>query len=224
VAQLSLVRPVIQSSPAAGRYVLFEDGALIPGTSRNVRPRVPSLASARQRTRAEAARVLSSVLADRRRAADLTQQPQLAEITGMSMTTIGHAKTGRLWQSHRIWERVDKGLNAEGELLRLHDAYLAAEALRDPAVIADEACETTATALASVMRITISWANGDLTTVYPPQRKRAPKLCATTRERRRFQCFAVLMVVETSDVRSHVRVGLTQKQIVGAARSRVGRP
>ena len=35
--------------------------------------------------------------------------PQLAAVTGMSVTSIGHAETGRLWQSRRFWELVDKG-------------------------------------------------------------------------------------------------------------------
>jgi DNA-binding XRE family transcriptional regulator len=61
----------------------------------------------------------------RRRAAGLTQ-PQLAEAVGMSITTVGHAETGRLWQSRRFWELADKELRADGELLALHDAYRAA--------------------------------------------------------------------------------------------------
>jgi Helix-turn-helix domain len=50
-----------------------------------------------------------------RRAAGLTQ-PQLAEVVGVSVTSVGHAETGRLWQSRRFWEHVDKGLSAGGEL------------------------------------------------------------------------------------------------------------
>ncbi len=38
------------------------------------------------------------------------------------MTTVGHAETGRLWQSRRFWEKADAVLDAHGELLRLHDA------------------------------------------------------------------------------------------------------
>jgi transcriptional regulator with XRE-family HTH domain len=51
-----------------------------------------------EQTLASAARALSSSLASCRRAAGLTQ-PQLAAVTGMSVTSIGHAETGRLWQS-----------------------------------------------------------------------------------------------------------------------------
>jgi DNA-binding XRE family transcriptional regulator len=73
-----------------------------------------------------AARALSASLATRRRAAGLTQ-PQLAELVDMSVTTVGHAETGRVWQSRAFWERADKALNADGELLALHDTYRAAE-------------------------------------------------------------------------------------------------
>jgi len=41
---------------------------------------------------------LSRELAARRRAGGLTQ-PELAKVPGVSVTTIGHAETGRLWQA-----------------------------------------------------------------------------------------------------------------------------
>jgi DNA-binding transcriptional regulator YhcF (GntR family) len=71
---------------------LVEDGVLAPGASRNARPRVPS-PDRRNGTLADAKRELSAALAGRRRAAGLTQ-PQLAQITGDSVTAIGHAETG----------------------------------------------------------------------------------------------------------------------------------
>ena len=110
--------------------VLIADGVLVPGPSRNARPRV---AGARQpqseRDLADATRTLSAGLAARRRAAGLTQ-PQLAALAAVSVTTIGHAETGRVWQSRRFWERADAALDAGGDLLRLHDAYRAASASR----------------------------------------------------------------------------------------------
>ena len=51
-----------------------------------------------------------------------------------SVTTVGHAETGRLWHSRAFWERADKELNVGGELLHLHDAYRAA-AVPPPAQI-----------------------------------------------------------------------------------------
>jgi hypothetical protein len=103
--------------------VLIADGVLIPGPSRNARPRVAGAAQgAAERDLAAAARALSAGLAARRRAARLTQ-PGLAVLAAVSVTTIGHAETGRLWQSRQFWERADAVLGAGGGLLRLHDAY-----------------------------------------------------------------------------------------------------
>ena len=64
-------------------------------------------------------------LAGRRRGAGMTQI-ELAAIVGVSVTTVGHAETGRLWQSRNFWERADKALGAHGLLLRHHDDYRAA--------------------------------------------------------------------------------------------------
>jgi hypothetical protein len=102
---------------------LIADGTLTAGPSPNARPGVaaPGCAAAA----ADAARALSAGLAARRHATDLTQT-QLADLVGRSVTTVGHAETGRTWQSRRFWENCDKALNAHGELLRLHDAYRAA--------------------------------------------------------------------------------------------------
>jgi len=108
--------------------VLIADGALIPGPSRNARPRVagPPQPPA-DRDLAAAARALAAGLAGRRRANGLTQ-PELAGRIGVSVTTVGHAETGRLWQSRQFWERADAILGAGGALLRLHDGYRAAAA------------------------------------------------------------------------------------------------
>jgi Helix-turn-helix domain/Bacterial regulatory proteins, gntR family len=103
--------------------VLIADGVLTPGPSRNARPRVagpPQLPA--QRDLASAARALATGLATRRRASGLTQ-PELAGRVGVSVTTVGHAETGRLWQSRQFWEQADTALRADGDLLRLHDAY-----------------------------------------------------------------------------------------------------
>lgn len=103
--------------------VLVEDGLLTPGPSRSARPRVagpPQLPA--ERDLAAATRALAAGLAARRRANGLTQ-PELARRAGVSVTTVGHAETGRLWQSREFWERADAVLGADGALLRLHDAY-----------------------------------------------------------------------------------------------------
>jgi hypothetical protein len=104
--------------------LLIREGILRPGPSPNARPRVAGPGPAGQDRTARAA-ALSGALAARRRAASLTQH-ELAALAGCSVTTIGHAETGRLWQSRRFWDNADKALNAGGHLLALHDAYRAA--------------------------------------------------------------------------------------------------
>jgi len=114
---------------------LVGDGVLIPGPSRNARPRVAGGAPPRpERDLAAAARALSAGLAARRRAVGLTQ-PELAAHAAVSVTTVGHAETGRLWQSRRFWDRVDAVLGAHGDLLRLHDAYREAAAAGSAAAV-----------------------------------------------------------------------------------------
>jgi Helix-turn-helix domain/Bacterial regulatory proteins, gntR family len=108
--------------------VLVADGVLTPGPSRNARPRVAGIPQrSGERDLAAATRALSAGLAARRRAAGLTQ-PELARHVGVSVTTVGHAETGRVWQSRQFWERADAVLDAGGGLLRLHDAYRTASA------------------------------------------------------------------------------------------------
>lgn len=100
---------------------LVRSGTLVPGLSTGARPRVPAPSPAGQAL-TNAARALSSELAARRHTAGLTQ-PELAELLGYSVTAIGHAETGRLWQGRDFWECADKLLDAEGKLLTLHDAF-----------------------------------------------------------------------------------------------------
>jgi transcriptional regulator with XRE-family HTH domain len=110
--------------------LLIMEGTLRPGPSPNARPRVAGTDPAGP-DRAARAAALSGALADRRRAAGLTQA-ELAALAGCSTTTVCHAETGRLWQSRRFWENADNALNADGHLLTHHDAHRAA-APPDPA-------------------------------------------------------------------------------------------
>jgi|SRR5450756_42100 len=92
---------------------LVEDGVLVPGHSRNSRPRVPVSATAPdQQTVSKAGRALSSALAARRRASALTQV-ELAAAIGFSVTTVGHAETGRLWQSRHFWGARRQGARCQ---------------------------------------------------------------------------------------------------------------
>ena len=171
---------------------LIEEGVLVPGPSPNARPRVADpQARGEERDLAEATRALSAGLAAARHAAGLTQV-ELAALAGVSVTTVGHAETGRTWQSRRFWERADTALCAAGALLRLHDAYRAAGSARQqrrshtdipertvalprPAAVpplvegrAAGAGTPTAAATAVPSRIMIVWTDGTVTTVHPP--------------------------------------------------------
>lgn len=158
---------------------LINEGVLIPGASSNARPRVPSAASTPgDQASADAARALSASLAARRRTAGLTQ-PELAARIGVSVTTVGHAETGRLWQSRRFWEHADKVMDAGGELLAMHDAYQAAAAPLPRVAEASRAdvdqpgaLPAVAIAASELVRcVAITWADGTVTTVYPPSAK-----------------------------------------------------
>jgi DNA-binding transcriptional regulator YhcF (GntR family) len=162
--------------------VLVADGVLVPGASASARPRVAGQQGAAGHDEADAARALSAALAARRHAAGLTQ-PGLALITGVSVTTIGHAETGRLWQSRKFWERADTALDAAGGLLCLHDVFRAAGAeqrknkeqagqervrLPLPARPAPSGRPGQRTVV-TPSYITIVWGDGTMTTVRPPE-------------------------------------------------------
>jgi Helix-turn-helix domain/Bacterial regulatory proteins, gntR family len=146
-----------------GLRALLAEGALTPGASRNARPRVAAPAEAGA---GDAGAVLSRALAALRRAAGLTQ-PALAALTGYSVTTVGHAETGRLWQARAFWEKADVILAAGGELTRLHDAYRAAGSA--PAAPWPAAASPPApTGPGALACLALHWADGTVTTLYPP--------------------------------------------------------
>jgi DNA-binding transcriptional regulator YhcF (GntR family) len=95
-------------------------GELVRWPHRNSRPAVPG--TTRDSQPITNAQALSNELCTRRSEAGLTQI-ELAELTGFSLTAIGHAETGRLWHSRSFWEAVDAVLNAEGKLLRRYTAF-----------------------------------------------------------------------------------------------------
>jgi DNA-binding XRE family transcriptional regulator len=154
---------------------LINEGTLTPGASRNARPRVPGPGDQAPEA---ASRALSTALARHRHAAGLTQ-PQLAALVGMSVTTIGHAETGRTWQARHFWEQANKALNTGGELLRLHDAYRTAQAASHdnppdlpgtpPAAAPAQLPAAAVSSGAPVNSVTITWADGTITTVRPPR-------------------------------------------------------
>lgn len=150
---------------------LIEEGTLAPGPSRNARPRVPASAgTVAERSVADTERALSASLAARRRALGLTQV-QFAAALGVSVTTVGHAETGRMWQSRQFWEKADSALDAGGELLKLHDARQAAIvspiAANAKNETSEEAFRKSPTNPATVSCVVIVWSDGALTTVVP---------------------------------------------------------
>lgn len=148
---------------------LIADGVLVSGHSANARPRVAvAESSANERNRATASRVLSSSLATLRRSAGLSQ-PELAALVEVSVTTVGHAETGRLWQGRGFWERADKVLDANGELLRLHDAYRASSTqMHADDVPESRSTEAPVIIVSALSSVTITWVDGSSTTVCPP--------------------------------------------------------
>jgi hypothetical protein len=134
---------------------LVREGVLAPGPTSAARLRVAVPPGA---SPGDAARALSGALTAARRASGLTQ-PALSALTGYSVTAIGHAETGRLWQSRQFWEKTDLALAADGELTRLYDAYRA-----EPARPADAPWPPSPPALT---HLTLHWSDGTATTAYP---------------------------------------------------------
>jgi DNA-binding transcriptional regulator YhcF (GntR family) len=97
---------------------LIGTGILVPGATANCRARVAG--PDRDRPVDGATRKLSAALAARRHAAGLTQ-PELAALIHYSVTAVGHAEQGRVWQAREFWEGADRALGADGELLRLYE-------------------------------------------------------------------------------------------------------
>jgi hypothetical protein len=138
---------------------LVADGTLTPGPSRNARPRV---AAPGTRHAGDTAGTLSRALAALRRAAGMTQ-PELAACAGYSVTTVGHAETGRLWQARAFWEKADLILAAGGELTRRYDAHRAATAAPD------QPCTQPRTpGPPALSRVTFHWTDGTESTFCPP--------------------------------------------------------
>ena len=143
---------------------LVTEGTLTPGPSPSARPRVAVPSGPRP---GDAARRLSRALAALRHVNGLTQ-PALSALTGYAVTTIGHAETGRLWQSREFWEKADLTLAADGELTSLYDAYRAETA--SPAIPGQSGTPPpeAETVPAALSRLTLHWSDGTVTTAYPP--------------------------------------------------------
>jgi hypothetical protein len=172
-AELARVSGYSQLTCRKALRSLIKEGVLVPGPSPNARPRVACpTATPGEKTLADAGRALSAALAIRRRSMCLTQS-EFAGLIGVSVTTVGHAETGRLWQSRKFWACADKALMASGKLLSLHDAYRAAVLPPDPTVARIATVGgplTTAPTNGTVICITITWDDGTVMNIRPPER------------------------------------------------------
>ena len=112
-------------------------------------------------------------------------QPELAGNLEVSVTTVGHAETGRTWQGRSFWLRADLELGADGDLLRLFDRYKAAECPA-PEEVGDAEPEEAAPAAqaapvlpASVTitpaGVSIIWSDGTQTLARPPGSQVGPQ-------------------------------------------------
>jgi hypothetical protein len=104
------------STCRAALRTLLADGTLTQGAGPTARLRVAPAPGTGGTVPAAPRASLSRALAARRRGAGLTQ-PQLAARLGVSVTTVGHAETARLWQAREFWKQADRGLGAAGALL-----------------------------------------------------------------------------------------------------------
>jgi DNA-binding GntR family transcriptional regulator len=157
----------------AALAALLADGTLARGPSRGARLRVAPPQGGPPAAEADALRqVLSRALAARRRAAGLTQ-PELAKLLGVSVTSVGHAETGRVWQSGGFWRQADGLLLAGGALLRIHEDYQAAVVRPAPAAVpgpfrAGLVPVLPASVSISPDGVAVTWPDGTETVARPP--------------------------------------------------------
>jgi Bacterial regulatory proteins, gntR family/Helix-turn-helix domain len=145
--------------------LLLADGTLVRGPGRAGRPAValprgPLAGRGPDLLGAE----LSETLAGLRHEARLTQ-PELAAALGVSMTAVGHAETGRLWQGRPFWERADVLLGGRGALVRLYGAYREAKR-RAPSAPEDAAAGGCSCGGCAVL-VTVEFCDGHITVMRP---------------------------------------------------------
>jgi DNA-binding transcriptional regulator YhcF (GntR family) len=168
----------------AALETLVKEGTLARGVSPTARLRVGRVGRVGVgRTDAEAMRTaLSKALAARRRAGGLTQ-PELAAKLAVSVTTVGHAETGRVWQSREFWQRAAALLDEYGDLLRMFDDFQAAKHAAPEEIPEDTPPPEQAFPAAPVLPVSITitstgvavvWPDGSETIAAPP-----PKPVAT---------------------------------------------
>jgi hypothetical protein len=164
----------------AALETLVKDGTLARGVSPTARLRVAQPRGAGAGDTDVLRVALSRALAGRRLTAGLTQT-ELAGKLGVSLTTVGHAETGRVWQARGFWELAGRELGDGGCLLRLYDQYKAAELTgqAEPEESGDTAAEEAAPAGGAALVLPVSvtitaagvavvWPDGTETLAVPP--------------------------------------------------------
>jgi transcriptional regulator with XRE-family HTH domain len=163
---------------------LLADGTLTRGVSPTARLRVAQPGGRGTLGAEVLSAALSKALAGRRQAAGMTQ-PELAGKLGVSVTTVGHAETGRTWQGRGFWLRADLELGADGDLLRLFDRYKAAECpapeagdaeLEEADPVALAAPVLPASVTITPVGVSIIWPDGTQTLARPPGRQGPPQV------------------------------------------------
>lgn len=184
-AELARKTGYTTSTCRSGLQVLLADGTITRGVSPTARLWVPRPGGAGARD-ADALRVsLSRALAARRRAAGMTQ-PELAVELGVSLTTVGHAETGRVWQARDFWCRADALLDEFGDLLRMFDDYRAAkhatpagepDDTSPPEEPAPAGAVLPSSVTISSAGVLVTWPDGTGTLVTPPSCQIQPEEC-----------------------------------------------
>lgn len=155
----------------AALRALLRDGTLTQGASPTARLCVAPAPGAGGTVPGAPRAPLSRELAARRRAAGLTQ-PRLAARIGVSVTTVGHAETGRLWQSREFWKQADRALGAAGALLGMYDQHQAAAgspAAEEPPEPPEPPSPPLPVSVAiSAAGVLVTWPDGTQTLAAPP--------------------------------------------------------
>lgn len=147
---------------------LAAEGALVPGVSSGARMRVRNPAGGTAAGVLLAA--LSRGLAERRHRAGLTQE-QLAEKAGVTVTTVGHAETGRLWHSRNFWVRADALLDGYGDLLRMFDDWRAVNAGEAPGPVPEPPAPPVVLPVSVTITpggVLVTWPDGTQALMRPP--------------------------------------------------------
>ena len=114
-SELAIMTGVSQAVCRKAVLMMACSGELEPAASRAGRPRVPGGDGP-----GPAERALSAALIAARDALNLTQE-QLADLAGLSETTVHLAETGRVrGQRPGTWARLDRATCSDGALARMH--------------------------------------------------------------------------------------------------------